>query len=486
MSTRGEDDLQTGSLLLAYSRTELTVEELWTRYFALGGDVGLLELEAYLEGLLGLPVDQRDIVAVAVNERLDELVGPRAPYSRTVSEAKPQHGPLAALVEILEGAHLVPPERLSAVAAAAGKALGVGIVVYLIDYDQRRLVPLSAPDVAGRESLEVDTTLAGRAFRLVEVMWGQAEAEPQLWVPLLDGGERLGVLEMTLSAHSDPSDSGLWHQCRWVALLLGHLVTATNQYGDAFEKVRRQRPRTIAAELVWMLLPPLTAGTDNFLLAGMLEPSYEVGGDAFDYGLSEATATLAIFDAVGHTLNAGFMAAATLAAYRNARIEGHDLLGQAAAIDHTIGGHFADDAFVTGLIAELDLATGRLQYLIAGHPHPVVLRSGRVVKRLSGGHRTPFGVMTGDVAVAQEMLQPGDWLVLHTDGITEARDSAGRFFGDARLVDFLEREAASGHPPPETVRRLTQAVLEHQGGVLQDDATVLLARWGDVDGVRAS
>lgn len=479
MSAGTEDDDQRGPLVLAYSRAELTLEELWTRYFALGGDAGVLELEAYLEGLLALPATQRDIVAVAVNERLDELIGQRVPYSRKVSETKPDEGPLAALVEILEGFHLVPPEGLAAVAASAGQALGVDIVVYLIDYDQRRLVPMPAPNVYGREALEVDTTFAGRAFRLVEMLWGQAEAEPRLWVPLVDGEERLGVLEITLGAHADPSDSGLWHQCRWVALLLGHLVGAAAQYGDALDAVRRQRPRTIAAELVWMLLPPLTAGTDTFLLAGMLEPSYEVGGDVFDYGLSEATATLAIFDAMGHTLDAGLMAAATLAAYRNSRRRGHDLLSQAAAIDDTISNHFGDDAFVTGLIAELDLATGRLQYLIAGHPQPVVLRSGKVVKRLGGGHRTPFGVITRDAVVAEEMLQPGDWLVLHTDGITEARDSAGRFFGDARLVDFLEREAASGHPPPETVRSLTQAVLDHQDGVLQDDATVLLACWGN-------
>ncbi|HUQ64458.1 MAG TPA: PP2C family protein-serine/threonine phosphatase [Acidimicrobiales bacterium] len=482
MSVGTEDDSQRGPLVLAYSRTELTLEQLWTRYFALGGDVGLVELEAYLEGLLALPDNQRDLVAVAVNERLDELVGPRVPYSRTVSEGKPDHGPLAALVDILEGARLVPPERLPVVAAAAGQALGVGVVVYLIDYDQRRLVPLSAPNLAGRESLEVDTTLAGRAFRMVEMLWGQAEAEAdaRLWVPLVDGEERLGVLEITLGHNADPRDSGLWHQCRWIGLLLGHLVTAANQYGDALDKVRLRQPRTIAAELVWMLLPPLTAGADNFLLAGMLEPSSEVGGDAFDYGLSEETATLAIFDAVGHTLSAGLMTAATLAAYRNARSGGHDLLEQAAAIDRTIGDHFGDDTFVTGVIAELELATGRLRYVVAGHPQPVVLRSGKVVKRLSGGHRAPFGVMTGG-DVAQEILQPGDWLVLHTDGITEARDSTGRFFGDARLMDFLEREAASGHPPPETVRRLTQAVLDHQDGVLQDDATVLLARWGDDD-----
>jgi serine phosphatase RsbU (regulator of sigma subunit) len=57
------------------------------------------------------------------------------------------------------------------------------------------------------------------------------------------------------------------------------------------------------------------------------------------------------------------------------------------------------------------------------------------------------------------------------------RHETGNFFGKERLVDFLRREAASERPPPETVRRLVQAVMRHQRGVLQDDATVLLARW---------
>ncbi len=86
-------------------------------------------------------------------------------------------------------------------------------------------------------------------------------------------------------------------------------------------------------------------------------------------------------------------------------------------------------------------------------------------------------MVSDGVDAAEEFLEPGDWLVLHTDGITEARDAAGRFFGSARLVELLEREVTSAHPPPETVRRVTRAVLDHQRGVLQDDATILLARW---------
>jgi serine phosphatase RsbU (regulator of sigma subunit) len=100
-----------------------------------------------------------------------------------------------------------------------------------------------------------------------------------------------------------------------------------------------------------------------------------------------------------------------------------------------------------------------------------------VVKELAGGRRVPFGLESNGLTVGEEVLEPGDWLALYTDGITEARDESGAWFGEERLAEFLRRAIAGGHPPAETVRRLTEAVLEHQGGLLQDDASVLLARW---------
>jgi serine phosphatase RsbU (regulator of sigma subunit) len=133
--------------------------------------------------------------------------------------------------------------------------------------------------------------------------------------------------------------------------------------------------------------------------------------------------------------------------------------------------------FTTAVLAELDLRTGHLRYVNAGHPPPLVMRGGKVGRTLSAGRRPPLGLGPTDLTVGEEHLQPDDWLVLHTDGITEARDRSGTFFGEERLADFLHREAAAGHPPPETVRRLINAVLAHQDGELQDDATVLLARW---------
>ncbi|GHH40609.1 PP2C family protein-serine/threonine phosphatase [Lentzea cavernae] len=469
-------DEQHRALTHAFRRSELTLQQLWTRYFALGGDAGPVEVEAYLHGLMPLPASQRDTLAHAVNERLDELTWPqRVPYTFRAGTGGPRTGPLAGLVALLDGMHQAPPEHLPAVAARAGLALGLRITIYLVDYEQSLLHPLG--DAANPTPLGVDSSLPGRAFRTVEVVPSTTGGPARLWVPLLDGVERLGVLEVVPPEGADLHDPDLRLRCRWLSSLIGHLATITTHYGDGLDAVRLQRPRTPAADLIYQLLPPLTAAVDSFAVAGVLEPCYEVGGDAFDYALSAGTASLAIFDAVGHTMRSGFVAAAALAASRSTRRVGHGLFEQARAMDETINGQFPRGAFATGVLAELDLAGGRLRYVNAGHPPPLLLRSGKVVKTLGGGRRPPFGLGTGELTVAEEVLQSGDWIVLHTDGVTEARDPDGEFFGEARLTDFLEREAASGHPPPETARRLVKAVLAHQNGVLQDDASVLLARW---------
>jgi serine/threonine protein phosphatase PrpC len=79
--------------------------------------------------------------------------------------------------------------------------------------------------------------------------------------------------------------------------------------------------------------------------------------------------------------------------------------------------------------------------------------------------------------VSEVQLQPGDLVMLYTDGVVEARGADGEFFGLDRLADFLCREVAAQQPPPETLRRLMRSVLEHQQGELQDDATCLLLQW---------
>ncbi len=466
------------ALQAAFEFSGLTVEQVWMRYFGLGGSADLMDVDAHLAGVVPLPPAQADMLAHAVNERLDELVAERRiPYSRPVHHRRSTTGPLTALVRLLSAAGSAPPERLPALAAEAGRALGADITVHLIDHEQRALVRLPAPGGGSPTRLGLDSTMAGRAFRTAQILASDRENRPRLWVPVVDGADRLGVMEVGLSEATDPHDPALRQQLGWVARMLGHLIASMEPYGDELERPRRNQPLAPSAELIWQQLPPLTAATDAFVLAGMLEPSYRVGGDAFDYALSETTVSLGIFDAVGHGVPAALMATAALAGYRSARRDGRGVFDQARAIDEVIAAAFPGSAFVTGVLAELDQESGRLRYINAGHPPPVLLRGGRVVKELSGGRRVPFGLDTSGLTVAEETLEPGDWLCLYTDGIAEARNAAGEWFGETRLLDFLTREIAADQPPPETVRRLTEAVLRHQGGLLQDDATVLLARW---------
>jgi serine phosphatase RsbU (regulator of sigma subunit) len=131
------------------------------------------------------------------------------------------------------------------------------------------------------------------------------------------------------------------------------------------------------------------------------------------------------------------------------------------------------------VLARLDLTTGIVRWVNAGHPPPLVVRGGKLVKMLDLRPSTPLGVPFGEspVTIGEEALEPGDRILLYTDGMTEARTADGRFFTAERLAEFLERQAAAGLPTPETLRRLRQAILRHQDGQLQDDATALLVEW---------
>jgi serine phosphatase RsbU (regulator of sigma subunit) len=472
------EEAQRTALESAVRYAGLSLEQLWTRYFALGGDLDLIEVDAFLAGAMQVPRLQRDMLAHAVNERLDELFGQRrVPYTVTVRERRPATGPLAALVHLIDSAHEAPPERLPALVREAGRALGVELYIHLVDHEQRRLTRLEDGGELAGAGVAVQGTLPGRAYQTVRILPSEVEGRPRLWVPLLDGADRLGVLEVRVGSVAELHDPALRDQCWWVARLVGHLAASLGQYGDDLERARRERPRSPSAELLWQQMPPLTAATDAFTISGLIEPSYEAGGDAFDYALSQDAVSLALFDAMGHGMGAALMAAAALSGYRAARRDGRSLFDQARSIDDVVSGAFARSAFVTGVIAELDVRSGRLRYVSAGHPAPLLMRGGKVVKTLGGGRRVPFGLEAAGLTVAEEVLQPGDWLVLYTDGITEARDAAGAWFGEERLVDFLSRSAAAAHPPPETARRLTEAVLEHQDGRLQDDASILMACW---------
>ena len=383
---------------------------------------------------------------------------------------------LAALRTLLERVHLATPGQVPDVVEAAAAELGWSTTTYLVDYEQRHLVPFSATGAERAAAVSIEGTLAGRAFKLVQpvVVHG---GEPAVWLPLIDGTHRLGALRVAVPEGTDLTDPTVEEAGSLLAHLAGHLIAAKSPYGDALSRVRRTRERTVATELLWDLLPPLSFGCEGLVISAILEPSYDVAADAFDYSVVDDVAHLAAFDATGHDLSGTVAAAVALAALRNSRREGRGLVETIRTIDRFVSQHGAGRIFVTGVVGELHIPTGRLRYANSGHPSPLLMRRGKVVKRLGGGRRVLFGLDREEVAVAEEWLEPDDVVVFYTDGITEARDDQGQFFGVDRLISHLERSAAAGLPAPEMLRRLTHDVLDHQKGRLQDDATLVVAQW---------
>jgi hypothetical protein len=381
--------------------------------------------------------------------------------------------PIRALVR---ASHHLPADRLGTVVAEQARRLGAhDAVVYLADYAQHVLVPVTGEGVPDRQELTIDGSLAGRAFRRVDpVRSGPEGGAGTLWVPLLDGAERIGVLEFLVPADEPPHFAD---EARSFSSLVAELVVTRDAYSDVFSRLRRRRDLSLAAEIQWELLPPLTYASDRVVLTGSLEPTYEIGGDTFDYAVNGPLVDLAVLDAVGHGLPAALLATAAVGAYRHARRSGLDLPAVAAAMDAVVAGQFDGSRFATAALARLDLDSGVLRWVNCGHPDPLLVRDGVLLRPPACRPARPLGLLAGRPDVCQVQLRAGDRVLLYTDGVVEARSPDGEFFGEERLADLVVRAELAGDPPPETMRRLMGSVMEHQAGQLQDDASIVLVEW---------
>ena len=388
-------------------------------------------------------------------------------------------GTLDAVRQLIRQGYRACPEDLADMAMQAAPLLGVtALIVYVVDHQQRELRPLLGDRTPNSHIAPVDGTLAGRAFSTVSPIRTLHSIGETVWVPLLDGSERIGVLQVVAPESLTEQKVA---DCAMIGALFGELVVTGDLYSDTIEQLRRREPMHLAAEMLRAQLPPLTFATSRTVIAGILEPCYDVGGDAFDYAVNGNTAHLALFDAVGHGSAGGMravvLACVAIAAYRSARRAGMDLVGTYHHIDNAVRDHDRT-GMITAVLAELDQTTGILKVISAGHPGGLVLRRGRVVTVLPTPTALP--VTLGNrrpPVVIHETLEPGDQVLLYTDGITEARDHTGNPFGVDQLIDFAQRALTERLPAAETARRLVHAILEHQGDRLQDDATILLLQW---------
>jgi len=205
-----------------------------------------------------------------------------------------------------------------------------------------------------------------------------------------------------------------------------------------------------------------------------------VGGDLYDFFLLDADHLFfMIGDVSGKGLPGSLFMAISKALYKSTALRRH---GQVAVMmreaDAEISRDNAEGLFVTVLAGILDARSGALEYCSAGHEPPFLLpRGGRPLSRLEEGGGPPLCSVDGFAyAAAGRQLEPGDTLVLITDGITEAGRADGLLYGRPRLEALLrELTAASAAEIGEAIRRDVAAFTG--AAEASDDMAVLVLRF---------
>ncbi|MEV6552405.1 PP2C family protein-serine/threonine phosphatase [Streptomyces sp. NPDC051597] len=379
------------------------------------------------------------------------------------------------LEELLAQAHAAPPMDLPALVNRCAEAYGLGeVVIYLTDLQQRRLVSLTE----GVATLDIDTSIAGWCYRTVSLRMEDVETGVLcLWLPVVDGSERLGVL----GVRTRSVDALRLRRCRILTQVVAMAITSKRAYSDSFVRKARAERMQLPAEMLRAFLAPRTIGNTHVVSTAVLEPAYEIGGDAFDHSLTQSTLHAAILDAMGHDLASGLTTSVALAGCRNARRAGAGLLDLVETIDQALG-QWLPDKYCTGILTQLDLATGVFSWCNCGHPPPLLIRDGRVVDgALERTPQPPMGLparfSTEPRAVHEITLEPGDRVLFYTDGVTEARTAGGGEFGIDRFTDSIILATAAGELAAETLRRLIHSILDSGENDLRDDATMLLIEW---------
>ncbi len=307
----------------------------------------------------------------------------------------------------------------------------------------------------------------------------QQRIHSAMCAPLWHDGDVLGILYVDNVAAPVPFEESDLRLLTLISHLAAVKIRETEQQ-EALEQDKRMREELKrAATLQQALLPtdPLHRGT--FTVAGRNVPSFDVGGDYFDFLEGErGTMVVALGDVMGKGMGAALLMTHLHATVR-AQVETDRTLTEVMGRLNRSIHHNSHGRFITLVLFEIDCATGNATYVNGGHNPPYLLRADGTMETLSSG-----GLLLGVFPEAQYeaatlTLHPGDVLLLYSDGVTEARSPAPaeEEFGDERLVEFVR--ASKDLPAPEIVERLIQRVRVFSGeGQLADDVTVAVIRCG--------
>ncbi len=243
------------------------------------------------------------------------------------------------------------------------------------------------------------------------------------------------------------------------------------------DKERMEEELRQASEFQQSMVPNGYSTQDNLEIFGKLIPARQMGGDLYDYAISDGKLYFCIGDVCGKGAPA-----AMLMAYAHAHL-GELALRESnpASIIYTLNKMASYNnvscTFFTLFLGVLDLQTGRLQYCNAAHNPPYIL-SDRLT-RLDCDPNLPVGpIEDAEFSLQETVLTPGSTIFLYTDGLTEAKAAGEEELGHKRAEEVLKECMAQRLNPEEIVNRLIDAVHVFAKDVEQsDDLTMLAIRY---------
>ncbi len=256
---------------------------------------------------------------------------------------------------------------------------------------------------------------------------------------------------------------------------LVHYISNLQEATAAREKMEGEL--SVAHDIQMGLLPKTFPVRDDWDLAALLDPARAVGGDLYDfYFLDDDHLFIAIGDVSGKGVPASLFMVSARTLFRS-RISLREPLNQSVyEINKEICRENPNQMFVTFIAGIVDLKNGSMTYCNAGHNPPFLVRPSGKIEKMKEVHGIPLGIFEHTTySSATILFSPGDAFLLYTDGVTEALNSAGDFYGEEPMLDIV----AQNHDlcPSELIRRLESDVVDFMKGVDQaDDITLLILK----------
>ncbi|WP_329343030.1 serine/threonine-protein phosphatase [Streptomyces sp. NBC_00663] len=368
-----------------------------------------------------------------------------------------------------------PHALLDALRAALIEQYGAeDVELFMADYGLTVLQPVSVrPHVL--EPVPIYNSPAGRAFGSQRPYREDArEGRTRLHLPVSVRGDRVGVLSVTLGGGevSRQYESELLE----IADVLGREVLVAERDTDLYLEARRKDRLTLAAEMQWQLLPGCACTRPEYDLGAQLEPAYAIFGDNFDWAATADRLSLYVTNGMGEGIEAALLTNLAINALRNARRAGIPIADQAALADQAVYAHYQGRCYLSVLMFDFDLATGRARVVDAGSPQLLRLRGG-AVERVAFDAQLPLGMFEETDYVSQDFhVEPGDRLVFVSDGVHAVASPKGEAYGEAALARAIHSTRLL--PAAEVPRAILRELTGHRGAVAaDDDALIVCLDW---------